>query len=131
LHSFPTRRSSDLAARYGIRPPVPVRIEVFPRHADFSVRTVGLAGMGALGACFGPVIAMDSPSARDRGQFNWGSTLWHEIAHTFHLALSDNRVPRWLTEGLAVLEERRAKPGWGAQVSPEFLNVWVHDSLPK
>ena len=119
-----------LATRYGVRPAAPVRVEVFPRHADFSVRTVGLAGIGALGACFGPVIAMDSPSARDRGQFNWGSTLWHEIAHTFHLALSENRVPRWLTEGLAVLEERRARPGWGASAGPDFLSAYLHDSLP-
>ncbi len=121
----------SLTARYGIRPATPIRVEVFPSHADFSVRTVGLAGIGALGACFGPVIVMDSPSARDRGQFNWGSTLWHEIAHTFHLALSDNRVPRWLTEGLAVLEERRARPSWGEAVSPGFLRAWAADSLPK
>lgn len=119
-----------LAARYGIRPQTPIRVEVYPSHADFSVRTVGLAGIGALGVCFGSVIAMDSPSARDRGQFNWGTTLWHETAHTFHLALSRSRVPRWFTEGFAVLEERRARPGWGAQVSPEFLAAWLAGRLP-
>ena len=53
-----------LAERYGYRPDAPVRIEVYPDHADFSVRTVGLAGLAGLGACFGPVLAMDSPSAR-------------------------------------------------------------------
>jgi tetratricopeptide (TPR) repeat protein len=30
-------------------------------------------------------------------------------------------VPRWLTEGISVLEERRARPGWGEQVSLDFL----------
>src|SRR5436190_1455601 len=65
-----------LAERYGIQPPAPVRVEVFQHHADLGVRTVGLAGIGALGVCFGPVVSMDSPSARDRGQFNWASTLW-------------------------------------------------------
>ncbi len=119
-----------LAARYGIQPRAPIRVEVYTRHADFSVRTIGLAGIGALGACFGRVIAMDSPSARDRGQFNWGSTLWHEIAHTFHLALSHHRVPRWLTEGLAVLEERRARPGWGDDVGPAFLRALAAGDLP-
>lgn len=118
-----------LAARYDHRPATPVRIEVYPTHADFSVRTVGLAGLGALGVSFGPVIAMDSPSARDRGTFNWGSTLWHEIAHTFHLGLSRHRVPRWFTEGLAVLEERRARPGWGDGPSPGFLLAWRHGRL--
>jgi tetratricopeptide (TPR) repeat protein len=113
-----------MAARYGVRPPTPVRIEVFHRHADFSVRTVGLVGLGALGVSFGPVVAMDSPAARERGEFNWGSTLWHELAHSFHLALSRHRVPRWLTEGLAVYEERQARPGWGDDLTPAFAAAW-------
>ncbi len=113
----------SLAARYGYRPPPGVRVEVFPRHADFSVRTAGLVGLGALGVTFGRVVAMDSPSARDRGDFNWGSTLWHEIAHVFHLGLTGQRVPRWLTEGLAVREERRARPGWGHPPDPSFLQA--------
>jgi len=119
-----------MAARYGIRPAGPIRVEIFSNHADFSVRTVGLAGLGALGACFGPVIVMDSPSARDRGHFNWGSTLWHEIAHTFHMELSDYRVPRWFTEGVAVYEERMARSGWGEDVSPEFLRARAANQLP-
>ena len=110
-----------LAARYGYEPPPPIRVELFRRHADFSVRTVGLAGLGALGVSFGTTVAMDSPGARDAGTFNWGSTFWHELAHTFTLGASDNRVPRWLSEGLSVLEERRARPGWGADVSLPFL----------
>ena len=36
-----------LVERYGgYEPPLPIRIEVYPSHADFSVRTVGLAGHG-------------------------------------------------------------------------------------
>src|SRR6185503_11823431 len=103
--------------------------ELYPSHADFSVRTIGLAGMGALGVCFGPVIAQDSPRARPQGHFNWGSTLWHELAHTFTLAVSEHRVPRWLTEGLSVLEERRARPGWGDDLSPLFLAAWRDGEL--
>jgi tetratricopeptide (TPR) repeat protein len=118
-----------LAGRYEYRPDPPVRIEVYPSHADFSVRSVGLVGLGALGVSFGPVIAMDSPSARERGAFNWGSTLWHEIAHTFHLGLSAGRVPRWFTEGLAVFEERRARPGWGDGVDPGFLIAYRDEKL--
>ena len=108
-------------ARYGYSPPTPIRIEVYPSHADFSVRTVGLAGLGALGVSFGPVIAIDSPSARPLGEFNWGSTLWHEIAHTFTLGATDFRIPRWFSEGLSVYEERRARPSWGDDTSPSFL----------
>ncbi|NOT07064.1 MAG: tetratricopeptide repeat protein, partial [Gemmatimonadales bacterium] len=111
----------SLAARYEYRPPPPVRIELYRRHADFSVRTVGLAGLGALGVSFGTVLVMDAPSARDPGSFNWGTTAWHELAHTFTLGLSAHRVPRWFSEGLSVLEERRARRGWGADPTPEFL----------
>ncbi len=117
------RAYAALAERYGVEPPYPIRLEVYPSHTDFSVRTVGLAGIGALGVSFGPVLAMDSPSARARGEFNWASTLWHEIAHSFHMALSDNRVPRWFTEGLAVFEQRRAQPGWGFAPSPGFMDA--------
>jgi cellulose synthase operon protein C len=118
-----------LEARYGARPELPVRVEVYPRHADFSVRTVGLAGLGALGVAFGNILAMDSPAARDPGSFNWGSTLWHEIAHAVTLAASDHRVPRWLTEGLSVLEERRARHGWGAGLGVDFLIALKRDML--
>src|SRR6185503_18134860 len=103
----------SLAARYGYKPATPVRVEVYNSHADFSVRTVGLAGLGALGVSFGNVVAMDSPSAREGGEFNWGSTLWHELAHVFTLGMTAHRVPRWLSEGLSVVEERRARRTWG------------------
>ncbi|MBR9990402.1 MAG: tetratricopeptide repeat protein, partial [Gemmatimonadetes bacterium] len=111
----------ELSRRYGTRPDPPIRVEVYPSHADFSVRSVGLAGLGALGIAFGNILALDSPAARDPGTFNWGSTLWHEIAHAVTLAASKHRVPRWLTEGISVLEERRAREGWGEAVSLDFL----------
>jgi tetratricopeptide (TPR) repeat protein len=120
-----------LTKRYGYTPELPIRIEVYPRHADFSVRTVGLAGLGALGVCFGNVLAMDSPAAHERGQFNWGTTLWHELAHTMTLGVSEHRVPRWLTEGLSVLEERRARTGWGDDLTPDFIAAYERgDVLP-
>jgi tetratricopeptide (TPR) repeat protein len=111
----------SMAARYDYRPSPPIRIELYRWHGDFSVRTVGLPGLGALGVSFGTVLVMDAPSARDPGTFNWGTTAWHELAHTFTLGLSAHRVPRWFSEGLSVLEERRARPGWGADPAPEFL----------
>ena len=66
---------------------------------------------------------MDAPSARKPGEFNWGSTLWHELAHAFHLGMTAHRVPRWFTEGLAVLEERRARKGWGEEGLPLFARA--------
>jgi tetratricopeptide (TPR) repeat protein len=120
---------TTLAERYGFRPGDPIRLEVYRRHPDFSVRTAGLPGFGALGVSFGTMLAMDSPAARDRGEFNWASTTWHEIAHTFTLGVTEFRVPRWLSEGLSVLEERRTGRGWGAQASIDFLLAWKQQRL--
>ena len=117
------------ALRYGYRPPTPIRVEVYRRHADFSVRTVGLAGLGALGVSFGPVVAMDAPSARPRGEFNFGSTLWHELSHTFTLGVTNHRIPRWFSEGLSVYEERRARTGWGQGLHLSFLGALKQNRL--
>jgi len=113
--------------RYDLAPPV--RIEAFRRSADFSVRTMGLTGLGALGVSFGSVLAMDSPAARGAGGFHWASTLWHEMAHAFHLAMTDHRVPRWFSEGLAVHEERLAGTGWGMAPSLSFFAAYGEGTL--
>lgn len=121
----------SLSRRYGAEPDLPVRAEFFPSHADFSVRTLGEAGLGALGVSFGRVLVMDSPSARELGDYNWASVFWHELAHTFHLAVSDNRVPRWFSEGLAVHEQRQAREGWGHQPNISFLQSLLEGRLKK
>src|SRR5204862_7976724 len=115
---------TTLAARYEFTPRGPILIEIFPRHDDFAVRNVGLPGMiGALGACFGRVVTLDSPKARPPGQFNWGATLWHEMAHVITLQMSNQRVPRWLTEGISVWEEKRARPEWGREMEMTFAQA--------
>jgi len=96
-------------------------LEVYPDHEDFAVRTTGMPGLGALGVTFGEVVAMDSPSARKPGEFNWGATLWHEMSHVFILSATNHRVPRWFTEGLAVHEEGERSPEWRNNPTPEVL----------
>jgi cellulose synthase operon protein C len=112
-----------LGTRYNYWPSGTIYLEMFPDHEDFAVRTLGLPGLGALGVCFGPGMVMDSPSARPKGTFNWGSTLWHEYAHVVTLGMTDHRVPRWFSEGLSVLEEHRARPGWGDNLTPEAVKA--------
>ena len=124
MEAVAERAYAEMSQRYNYAPEEPIRVEVYPRHADFSVRTVGLVGIGALGVSFGPALAIDSPTARTRGDFNWASTLWHEIAHSFHIAVSDSEVPRWFSEGLAVHEQRKADiegQGWGHQAGVSFV----------
>ena len=111
----------SLSEKYQLTPKGPILIEVFPNHDDFAVRTLGLPGMiGALGACFGRVVTMDSPKARDPGTFSWQATLWHELAHVITLQLSNQRVPRWLTEGISVYEEGKARKEWGREMEVPF-----------
>ena len=113
-----------LAALYEIEVKGPILIEIFPRHDDFAVRTLGLPGMiGALGACFGRVVTLDSPRARPPGDFNWRATLWHEIAHVITLQMSRQRLPRWLSEGVSEYEEQRARPAWGRDMDLTFAQA--------
>jgi Flp pilus assembly protein TadD len=107
--------------KYRMKLPGPVQVEVYPNHEDFAVRTMGMPGLGALGVTFGEVVAMDSPSARKPGDFNWGSTLWHEMSHVFILTATNHRVPRWFTEGLAVHEEGQRSAEWRNRVTPDVL----------
>jgi tetratricopeptide (TPR) repeat protein len=107
--------------KYKMKLPAPVQLEVYPDHEDFAVRTMGMPGLGALGVTFGEVVAMDSPSGRKPGDFNWGSTLWHEMSHVYILTATKHRVPRWFTEGLAVHEEGEASPEWSDRLTPEIL----------
>jgi len=107
--------------KYRTTLPEPVRIEVYPDHEDFAVRTMGMPGLGALGVTFGNVVAMDSPSGRPPGSFHWASTLWHELSHVYTLHMTGHRVPRWFTEGMAVHEETATSPEWGDRMSPPVI----------
>jgi Flp pilus assembly protein TadD len=107
--------------KYRMKLSGPVQVEVYPNHEDFAVRTTGMPGLGALGVTFGQVVAMDSPSAHKPGDFNWGSTLWHEMSHVYVLTATNHRVPRWFTEGLAVHEEGEHSTEWSDRVTPDVL----------
>ncbi|MGC4029050.1 MAG: tetratricopeptide repeat protein [Steroidobacteraceae bacterium] len=116
---------ATFAQRYGYTPSEPVTIELYPDHDDFGVRTAGLPGIGLLGVTFGHVVAMDSPSGRQSGDFHWGSTLWHEMAHVFTLSATQHRVPRWLSEGLSMFEEWRTGPTPGVAVGPDLVEAFI------
>ena len=117
--------AAKLTAKYRFSPKGQVIVEIFQNHEDFAVRTLGIPGLGALGVCFGPLVALDSPSARQAGEFNWGSTLWHEYTHVITLQMTDYRIPRWFSEGLSVYEERQARPGWGDDWNPLFVRAFI------
>jgi tetratricopeptide (TPR) repeat protein len=122
---------SRLTARYGFTPEGPLQIEIFPDEGGFAVRTLGLPGLGALGVCFGKVVALDSPRARKTGDFNWGSTLWHEFTHVMTLQMTRHNIPRWFSEGLSVYEEQKARAGWGDDLTAAFVKAYQDGRLLK
>ncbi|HEU4391695.1 MAG TPA: tetratricopeptide repeat protein, partial [Blastocatellia bacterium] len=123
--------NKKLTEKYRFTPKGPITVELFANHDDFAVKSLGLPGLGALGVCFGQLIAMDSPLAREAGHFNWGGTLWHEFTHVITLQTTSYRIPRWFSEGLSVYEERRARPGWGDNWSLETLKAFTDGRFVK
>jgi tetratricopeptide (TPR) repeat protein len=120
----------ELGLKYGVYPDCKVRVEDFERFGDFSVRTIGYQGFGALGACFGCFITSVSPTAPElRTQFSWRVTARHEFSHVLHLMLSRGRVPRWLTEGLAVFEELAMDPSNDRRMERELFTYWKNGEV--
>lgn len=107
--------------KYQIDLKTPVVVQVFDDHDVFMVRSVGLPGSaGHLGICFGQLVTMDSPRARPLGTMNWRQVLWHEFVHVITLQKTNNRMPRWLSEGISVYEEYAGDGAWGQRLDPNF-----------
>lgn len=120
-----------LSAKYEFTPQGPILIEMFPHHDDFAVRNLGVPGLlGALGACFGRVVTLDSPKAQPPGTFEWRATLWHELTHVITLQMSNQRIPRWLTEGISVYEEQQARPEWRRPMEEDFVRALIANQVP-
>jgi tetratricopeptide (TPR) repeat protein len=117
----------QLTRKYGLELTNPVTVEIFPEQKDFAVRTFGMpGGEGYLGVCFGNVITANSPATHD---MNWQSVLWHEFCHVVTLNITRNRMPRWLSEGISVYEERRADVRWGEKITPQYRQMMVEGKM--
>jgi tetratricopeptide (TPR) repeat protein len=112
---------------YGIKIS-PLRIEMYAAPEEFSVRTVGVPSLGAIGVCFGPVITSLGPYM---GTHNFNQVIWHEIAHSYAIQLSEGRVPRWFTEGLSEWESEVADPSWARESAELLFEARRHDKLRK
>lgn len=115
----------QLCEKYQVELAEPIFVEIFPQQQDFAIRTFGLpGGAGYLGVCFGRVITMNSPKSQVRTGSNWESVLWHEFCHVVTLQKTGNKMPRWLSEGISVYEERNRDPSWGQVMSPAWRE-WI------
>lgn len=119
----------EFTKRYQFNLKEPVIIEIYPNHDDFVVRTIGMPGVGILGATFGYLFAMDSPTDHPDNEYHWGTTFWHELAHVFTLEITDHLIPRWYSEGISVFEEWRYGPIKGIRIPVNVLDAMVEDKF--
>lgn len=113
---------------YGFTPQTPIGIELYAERQNFAVRTSGLPQTAIQGVCFGRTLAAMSPKQEN---FNLGMTLWHELAHVFHIQRSRSRVPRWFTEGLAEYETLIERTEWAREHDPDLYEAVRSGKLPK
>jgi len=111
---------AELCPRFGFTPERKTTVEVFPERDLLSARLIGLPGIeGIPGACFGPVIAMDSPRLWS-GKINWRTVARHEFGHVLALTRTEKQVPFWFTEGLSVVLE-----GYPPSIEGDRIARWA------
>ncbi len=118
------RAMATYEKKYGYKMTKPVQVEVYTKEGDFGVRVMGLPGVGLLGVTFDNAVAMDGPSSRAKQEgYHWASVLWHELSHVYVIAITNERVPRWFTEGVSVHEETATTADWGDRLSPSIVSA--------
>lgn len=119
-----------LCEKYDVELNETIAVEIFPKQQDFAIRTFGLpGGAGFLGVCFGKVITMNSPASQGGNPTNWEAVLWHEFCHVVTLTKTNNKMPRWLSEGISVYEESLRDPSWGQAISPAYREMILGEDL--
>jgi len=124
------RAHDTLTKKYGLALEKRTIVEIYPEQKDFGVRTFGMPdNPGFLGVCFGCLITANSPASSRGHASNWEATLWHEFCHVITLTLTRNKMPRWLSEGISVYEERQASASWGQVMNPRYREMILGDEL--
>ena len=122
------RAHAKMVGHYGLEPETPIGIELYATREHFSVRTSGLPRTAIQGVCFGRTLASMSLAEE---KFNLGMTLWHELAHVFHIQLSKYHVPRWYTEGLAEYETLAERTEWSRELDPSLFEALRDKRVPE
>jgi tetratricopeptide (TPR) repeat protein len=118
-----------LTSKYKVQLEEPIYVEIFPKQKDFAIRTFGMpGGQGFLGVCFGRLITANSPAALQVDS-NWKSVLWHEYCHVITLQKTKNKMPRWLSEGISVYEEKLRDKTWGQAWDPTYREMTIGEDF--
>ena len=124
------RARKKLTEKYGVELVRPTYVEIFGDQKDFAVRTFGVPDIGGfLGVCFGRVVTANGPAANSAHPSNWETVLWHEFCHVVTLQITENKMPRWLSEGISVYEESQADASWGMHMNPLYREMIVDGEM--
>jgi tetratricopeptide (TPR) repeat protein len=71
---------------------------------------------------------MNSPGSITAAKSNWEATLWHEYCHVITLTATKNKMPRWLSEGISVYEEKQRQANWGQEMNPDYRKMILEEN---
>ncbi len=116
---------SAIGAELGYYPKDKVRVEIAPDVSSFNaISTLSLRDIeetGAVGICKFNKLMIISPRALSLG-YRWVDSLSHEYLHYAIVALTNNRAPIWLHEGMARFYETRwRKPEIAKDAAEDYL----------
>jgi tetratricopeptide (TPR) repeat protein len=119
------RSYAAIGAELGYYPKDKVRVEIAPDASSFNaISTLSLRDIeetGAVGICKFNKLMIISPRALSLG-YRWVDSLSHEYLHYAIVALTDNKAPIWLHEGMARFYETRwRKPAPAKDAAEDYL----------
>ena len=118
----------DLCARYGFDVEHPVRVECFPVHNDFSARTVGFTGFGALGVCFGEVFTLVSKSGQPMAFLRLDDSVSQVEVVVFNSTYAQAR--EFLHEDAVILVKGRVERQGEGETKVKAFEVLPFDAVP-
>lgn len=118
------RSYQSIGEALGYFPKEKVRVEIAPDVASFNaISTLSLRDIeetGAVGICKFNKIMTISPRTLLQG-YRWLDSLSHEYLHYVIVALSDNKAPIWLHEGMARFYETRWRRPKASREREDYL----------
>lgn len=110
----------------GFEAELPVRIEFYRSPSDLasvsSLSQAEVARTGTIALCKWARLMVTSPRALATG-YPWLDTINHEFVHYAVSALTHDRAPVWLQEGLAKFLERRWREPAGGRIPPAMEHL--------
>lgn len=115
-----------LSADLGFQPRRPIHVDIYRSPADLaSVSTLTVEEVertGTIALCKWARLMATTPRALRYG-YPWLDSLSHELVHYVVSALSRDRTPVWLQEGLAKFLERRWRQPPSAELPPSMEHL--------